>query len=218
MSANIMRPDQVTVVLCCAGMGTRLGIGTTKALVDVCEKPLIIRQLELLDACDDVRIVVGFQAERLIQITKKYRSDIMYVFNHQYETTGVAQSLRKAAVCPREYVLSFDGDVLPNPNDFAALLAYEEACVAISKDVSSEAITAVTNGDVVTHFTRDKGVWQWPGIAKIHSKSIDGDSFNVYDMLNDQVPMHALCVCAREINTPEDYENAIRWFENGMTD
>ena len=29
-------------------MGTRLGIGTTKALVDICGKPLIIRLLESL--------------------------------------------------------------------------------------------------------------------------------------------------------------------------
>ncbi|MBO7514279.1 MAG: 2-C-methyl-D-erythritol 4-phosphate cytidylyltransferase, partial [Lachnospiraceae bacterium] len=32
-----------TIVISAAGMGTRLGIGTTKALIDIDGKPLIIR-------------------------------------------------------------------------------------------------------------------------------------------------------------------------------
>ena len=30
-----MNSDNTTIIICCAGMGTRLGIGTTKALIDV---------------------------------------------------------------------------------------------------------------------------------------------------------------------------------------
>lgn len=37
-----------TIVISCAGMGNRLGLGTTKALVEVDGKPLIVRRLELL--------------------------------------------------------------------------------------------------------------------------------------------------------------------------
>ena len=70
------KADKTTVIICCAGMGTRLGIGTTKALVDVSGKPLIIRQLEQLAEYDDIRIVVGFDAERVIQTVKEYRQDI----------------------------------------------------------------------------------------------------------------------------------------------
>ena len=52
-----LQSDKTTVIICCAGMGTRLGIGTTKALVDICGVPLIIRQLELLKEFDDIRIL-----------------------------------------------------------------------------------------------------------------------------------------------------------------
>ena len=38
----MIKKTDVTVIICCAGMGTRLGIGTTKALVDVGGEPLII--------------------------------------------------------------------------------------------------------------------------------------------------------------------------------
>ena len=37
-----------TVIISCAGMGNRLGLGTTKALVEVDGKPLIVRHLEML--------------------------------------------------------------------------------------------------------------------------------------------------------------------------
>ena len=53
-----------TVIISCAGMGNRLGLGTTKALVEIDGKPLIVRHLEMLRDQSDIRIVVGYQAER----------------------------------------------------------------------------------------------------------------------------------------------------------
>lgn len=66
--------NDITVIICCAGMGTRLGIGTTKALVDIEGEPLIIHQLRLLDEFDDIRVVVGFDAERVINVVKQFRN------------------------------------------------------------------------------------------------------------------------------------------------
>ena len=57
-----------TVIICCAGMGTRLGIGTTKALMHIDGKPLIIHQLEALKDYSDVRVVVGYQANKVIEL------------------------------------------------------------------------------------------------------------------------------------------------------
>ena len=63
-----------TIVISCAGMGTRLGIGTTKALIDIEGKPLILRQLELLKDFDDIRIVVGYQMEKVMKIISTLKS------------------------------------------------------------------------------------------------------------------------------------------------
>lgn len=71
-----------TIVICCAGMGTRLGIGTTKALLDINGKPLILHQLEALRNFDDIRVVVGYQADKVIQVVNSCRKDIMFVFNN----------------------------------------------------------------------------------------------------------------------------------------
>lgn len=56
-----------TIIISCAGMGNRLGLGTTKALVEVDGRPLIIRHLEHLKDERDIRVVVGYQAEKVIE-------------------------------------------------------------------------------------------------------------------------------------------------------
>ena len=95
-----------TVVISCAGMGNRLGLGTTKALVEVDGKPLIIRHLEMLKDESDIRVVVGYQAEQVINVVKKYRRDVLFVFNHNYRMTGTGASVALAAKCANKYLLT----------------------------------------------------------------------------------------------------------------
>ena len=68
-----------SVVITCAGIGSRLGLGTTKALIDINGKTLIQWQLELFKDVEDIRIVVGFEANRVIEEVRKYRPDAIFV-------------------------------------------------------------------------------------------------------------------------------------------
>ena len=77
-----MDKKEISVVICCLGMGSRLGVGNTKALVVVDGKSIIIRQLEMLDDYDDIRIIVGYQAKKIIDVVNEYRKDIMFGFNY----------------------------------------------------------------------------------------------------------------------------------------
>lgn len=208
--------DNTTVIICCAGMGTRLGIGTTKALVDIDGTPLIIRQLDLLKSFDDIRIVAGFQAERLIETVKEYRKDVMFVFNYQYETTGVADSLRKGLLGARENILSLDGDILVNPVDFMKFISTPGESLAITPILSAEPVLATVEKDRVIHLSKTEGNMQWPGIVKIKRDNLAATSSHVYDVLNLILPLKYQIVRAREIDTQEDYENALEWFERGQ--
>ena len=71
--------DNKTVIISCAGMGKRLGLGTTKALINVCDESLIIRTLKLLDEVEDVRVVVGYQADKVIEAVKSYRKNVVFI-------------------------------------------------------------------------------------------------------------------------------------------
>ena len=118
-----------TIVISCAGMGTRLGIGSTKALIDIDGKPLIIRQLELLKDFDDIRIVVGYQMEKVIEVVNSYRKDILFVFNHNYRNTGTGGSFSLAIKHAADMVVSLDGDLLVHPDDLMRVLNSDKECV-----------------------------------------------------------------------------------------
>ena len=114
-----------TVIISCAGMGNRLGLGTTKALVEIDGKPLIVRHLEMLKGETDIRVVVGYQAEKIINVVRQYRKDALFVFNHNYRKTGTGASVALASRYANEYILSLDGDLLVHPDDMKKILSYE---------------------------------------------------------------------------------------------
>lgn len=207
-----IKPKNTTVIICCAGMGTRLGIGTTKALVDICGKPLIIRQLELLSEYDDIRVVVGFDASRVIKTIKEYRQDIMFVFNYEYMHNGPADSLKKALLGAREYIITIDGDTIHDSKDFKKFLVFDKECIVVSDNASKEAIMAQLKKDKVVSLSKRSGTFQWSGIAKIKKDKIKGNFQHTYEILNTQLPMDSFYMNLKEINTQEDYEQAIDWF------
>lgn len=214
-----MNDKDVSIVICCAGMGTRLGIGTTKALVRINGKPLILRQLELLKDYSDIRIVVGYQAEKIIEVVTQYRKDIMFAFNYDYERTGVAESLARGSVGSRKYVVAMDGDLLANPEDFAAFMKNPEVCIGVGKPSSSEPVyvTVDEHGKAVS-FEKSENPMEWMGLAIIESQSVKSGYHHVYDMLTDCLPLPVFSICAREIDTPEDYEEMISWINRGCKD
>ena len=209
---NEALPKNTTVVICCAGMGTRLGIGATKALVDVCGQPLIIHQLKLLKQYDDIRIVVGYQAERLIEVVNQYRKDIMFVFNYDYKTTGVADSLRKALLGARDYIITLEGDTIMDEEDFSHFLNCPREVIAVSELTSAEPVRACVRENQVTKLSKTEGTAQWSGISKVRTDRLRSESSHVYEVLNELLPMEIVKIQMREIDTPDDYDRAVEWF------
>ena len=75
-------PFAQSVIISCAGIGSRLGLATTKALININGKSLIRWQLEQFNDVEDVRVVVGFQAQDVIDEVLAYRKDVVFVYNH----------------------------------------------------------------------------------------------------------------------------------------
>lgn len=210
--------DDITVIICCAGMGTRLGIGTTKALVNVCGKPIILHQMNAFKLVNDIRIVVGFQAERLIEVVNKERKDIMYAFNYDFQSTGQAESLSKALIGLKKYTVIVDGDALYNPEDLLELLSYKGECLGICSIHSDEPIYAHTSNEYVTELNENHGDAEYSCIAKVLSDNLKKSKGQVYEMLNKLLPIHSITVRTRDIDTPDDYNRLIEWYEGGCID
>lgn len=210
-----MKNNNTTIIISCAGMGTRLGIGMPKALVDVAGKPLIIRQLEMLNEYDDIRIVVGYQAERIIDLVKSFRKDIMFVFNYDYMSTGTGASFSKGLVGAREYVVALDGDLLVRPSDLHRFIdADEELLGGAEPSTDDPVLMALDKKRYVVGFSREKGDLEWTGLAKVRTARLVPGKGHVYQMLEPLLPIKVMTVHTREIDTMNDYEKAVNWIKN----
>lgn len=215
-------PFSRTVIISCAGMGNRLGLKTTKALLEVEGKPLIIRHLEMLKEESDIRVVVGYQAEKVIEVVKKYRSDIMFVFNHNYKETGTGASVALASKYANEYMLSLDGDLIVHPDDMKKILSCDYEFVSGNRPDTEEPWMLQTYSEAdsewVSNFSKNVGNYEWNGITQMKSCKMQNGNGHVFQLIEPYLPVRFMEVRTREIDTINDYERAIQWVKNNFAD
>ena len=202
-------PFTKSVVISCAGIGSRLGLGITKALINIEGRSLISYQLELFKDVEDLRIVVGYQAKKVIKEVLKYRKDVIFVYNHNYFDTKTGASFYLGAKDANEYVLEYDGDLVVHPQDMKMLLDYKGEFVGYSDISSTEAIFLKINEENkhVLSFSREKGDFEWTGPACLKRDKVKYSSEHVYNQIEPYLPMKGIKVRAYDIDTYEDYQN-----------
>ena len=205
-----------SVVISCAGTGSRLGLAKTKALIEINGKSLIALQLEQCKNIEDVRVVVGFQANDVVEEVLRFRRDVVFVFNHNYFETKTATSFflgaRHAA---SDYVVEIDGDLLVHPDDMQKVLAMDGEFVAYAEKNSEDAVFVKVNssGDVLA-FSPRGGDYEWTGPACIQRIKVKNSSENVYNQLEPYLPMKGLKIRAQDIDTYNDYLKAVEFVKS----
>ena len=209
-----------TVIISCAGMGNRLGLGTTKALVEVEGKPLIMHHLEKLKDESDIRVVVGYQAEKVINVVRKYRKDVVFVFNHNYRETGTGASVALASQYANEYILSLDGDLIIHPDDMKKILECDHEFVSGGIPDTDEPWMLQTYKDdgkeFVSAFSKNIGNYEWNGITQMKSAKIKNGQGHVFQLIEPYLPIPFLELRTRDIDTVNDYERAVEWVRNNF--
>lgn len=209
-----------TVIISCAGMGNRLGLGTTKALVEVEGKPLIMHHLEKLKDESDIRVVVGYQAEKVINVVRKYRKDVVFVFNHNYRETGTGASVALASQYANEYILSLDGDLIIHPDDMKKILECDHEFVSGGIPDTDEPWMLQTYKDdgkeFVSAFSKNIGNYEWNGITQMKSAKIKNGQGHVFQLIEPYLPIPFLELRTREVDTVNDYERAVEWVRNNF--
>ena len=209
-----------TVIISCAGMGNRLGLGTTKALVEVEGKPLIMHHLEKLKDESDIRVVVGYQAEKVINVVRKYRKDVVFVFNHNYRETGTGASVALASQYANEYILSLEGDLIIHPDDMKKILECDHEFVSGGIPDTDEPWMLQTYKDdgkeFVSAFSKNIGNYEWNGITQMKSAKIKNGQGHVFQLIEPYLPIPFLELRTREIDTVNDYERAVEWVRNNF--
>lgn len=203
-----------SVIISCAGIGSRLGLAKTKALIDIGNKSLIRWQLELLKDVEDIRVVVGFQANDVIKEVKKYRNDVIFVYNHNYFDTKTGASYYLGAKDGNELAIGIDGDLLVHPDDMQMLLQTNEEWIAYTDRMSDDPVFVRTNenGKVVS-FSNENGDYEWTGPCCIQKDKIQFSSGNIFNQLEPHLPMKGIKIRACDIDTYDDYQRALKFIK-----
>lgn len=198
--------EDKSVVISCAGIGSRLGLGLTKALVQINGGSLISWQLKLFENVKDLRIVIGFQGSEIIEEVRKYRDDIVFCYNHHYFETKTGASFYLGARHANNEILEWDGDLLVHPDDVRMLLATPGEYICYGDKTSEESVFVRTNdqGDVLS-FSRESGDFEWTGPACMAKCHLTYNSNNVFNMFEPLCPMRGIKVRAYDIDTYNDY-------------
>ena len=199
-----------SVVLSCAGIGSRLGLDQTKALIEINGKKLIHRQLEYFVKVKDLRIVIGYQSNNVIQAVLEKNDNVIFVYNHDYFHTKTGTSFYLGAKNGNEYAIAWDGDLIVHPEDINKCLNFEGEYVGCSNLITEDAVfVKVNEKNEVTSFSRKNGDFEWSGPAKIKKKNVKYISTNVFNQIEKILPLPMLKIRAQDIDTYEDYKKAV---------
>lgn len=204
-----------SLVISAAGIGSRLGLSQTKALIPILGRPLILHQLSLFSDIEDVRVVIGYQAKALIETVLSTRKDIIFVFNHDYFHTNTGISLYLGARHANEKIIAWDGDLLVHPEDVEKCLASQDEYIGVSTKVTEQAVYVdIDQEGRVLSFSRLNGEYEWSGPACLYKKHLSHKPGHVYNQIEPLLPMPYIKIRACDIDTYEDYKNAIKFVKS----
>jgi len=198
-------------VICAAGLGSRLGLNTPKCLVKLGNHQIIYYLLKALEEVENIRIVVGFKEEDVINVVRKIRNDVIFVRNPNYNITTNAYSLYLGSHDFSEPFLNIDGDMLITKEEFYKFQSAIEVgkdLIGIGKAYTEDAVfVKVNNNKEVIQFSRDKiSDLEWTGIAYFSNIKISKTGKYVYQELEDKLPIKACEIECYEIDTPQDLQ------------
>lgn len=208
-------------VIACAGLGSRLGMGMPKCMIEVGGKTLLSMLIEALQpTVSRIHVVVGYREELIIEHCAQHHRGVVIVRNPDFRNTNTAHSIRLGSIGMRHKALYLDGDLIIEPNslrNFVAAAAQVPLLVGITPAKSSQAVFVSGAGgaeqpQVVDSFRRDPATpWEWANVfAGPPGVLMEGLSY-VYECIEPCLPAaaHVLNLC--EVDTPEDLERARAW-------
>lgn len=199
-----------------------MGLNRPKALVEVAGRPLVAWQLAMLDAVEDVRVVLGYRAAEVADVVFAVRPDAMVVLNHEFASTGTAASFLRGAAGAPGPVLSLDCDLVVHPDDLRAFIAEPAPRLGVFRPQSVEPVLVDVmeraSRKLAARFTtgcRHEGSWEWSGLVSLaHPRDAPASARgHVFEMVEPLLPLPIHEIRAREVDYEEEIEDMERWIE-----
>lgn len=201
-------------VIAAAGLGSRLGRGKPKCLVEFDGITILQHLLSLLEDVENVRVVVGFMETQVIAEVARLRRDVVIVRNPDFRNTTTLQSYELGIRhVDDEYCLFMDADLVIEMKKFKKFLLACEVGVprlAVTKANTKDAVFVDIDEDkkIVAFHRRQKTDFEWANISWLPSNFFEGvennSNMNVYNYLEKFLPIKSKEIEVYEIDTEED--------------
>lgn len=207
-------------VIAAAGLGSRLGHGLPKCILELGGQTLLTRLItSLKEHVDRIHVVVGYREELIINLCAQLHRDVVLVRNPDFRTTNTVQSMAMGARGLNGKTIFLDGDLVIEPASLRAFI--EKACkhhilAAITPSQSENPVnvdlspsSSSGNHLQIETFTRERGLsYEWANVVTGPARLLDGAKGYVYEKLEAYTPLSAAVLELREIDTTADLEQA----------
>lgn len=203
-------------VIAAAGVGSRLGLGMPKCLVEVCGRRIIDYLLEAVADIPQVRLVVGFRELEVMAHVRKVRRDVLFVRNPAFLHTTTLQSLHLGVRGLDEPCLILDGDTIydrASLRRLCELSADGAPTIGVSTSITEDPVYAAVSesgaGLTITAFSRDQpSGYEWANVAVVPPALLTDSQTHVYQRLSTALPLRAGLIERLEIDTDGDLRRA----------
>lgn len=209
-----------SAVIAAAGLGSRLGLGVPKCLLEIDGRTLLSRLVEVLEPrLERIHVVVGYREDLIIEHCARNHPGVVLVRNPEYRTTNTAHSYSLGARALTGKCLFLDGDLLAVPGSlgrFIAEAASVDLLIGLTETKSENAVFVECTDDpgaphlrVVEGFTRERrGDTEWANVVSGPSRLMDDAAGFVFERLNDYLPARGAMIELCEVDTSSDFEAA----------
>jgi len=206
-------------VIAAAGLGSRLGAGIPKCLIEIGGRTILTRLIEVLSPfIDNIHVVIGYREDMVVEHCARHHRQVALVRNPDYRTTTTAQSFALGAQHLSGKTLFLDGDLLLSGPSIAAFIeaaASHEILVGLTDAKSENAVFAsgVRDGDTITlsGFSREvASPYEWANIVAGPKTLVDGATGYVFERLAEHLPLPGRILELSEVDTAADLQAALK--------
>lgn len=213
-------------VIAAAGLGSRLGHGIPKCMLEMSGSTLLSKLIHSLEPLvQRIHVVMGYREEMIVDLISRKHRNVVLVRNPQYRSTNTAQSMALGAQGCTGKVLFLDGDLIVDPESLRNFVsqAYQHTLlIGVAPTMSENAVYAHTrpgaNGHaMLTGFSRTQpSSLEWANVFAGPARILDNEKHYVFNRLEQHIPAPACTLNLREIDTVSDLAEAKR-FERSLT-
>jgi choline kinase len=200
-------------VIACAGLGSRLGMGLPKCMIEIGGMTILSRLINSLRGnVPRIHVVVGYREELVIDYCTKHHRDVVIVRNPNYRDTNTAHSLMLGSLGFSKKVLFLDGDLIINQislNEFIVKAESSQLLVGITRTKSEQAVFVKADFkdglSEVKKFQRSPATdYEWANIFSGPPSLLTQGTRYVYECIEPYLPCISAEIDLYEIDTPDD--------------